>query len=155
MYYRFFCNYLPLQKGLGPPFEQTWIRCFVPSLVEIGPVVLDKKIKMWSIRADRRTTDDGRSEKQKLSWANKEIFSAASVTTRSNLWTCHPCQSRSCTAKVFRIGLAYNLDNHFIIEWTNYSMQITCTWIQKTLCVVICGEYNPWEYFFFIVMMSQ
>ena len=33
---------------LGPSFEQTWILytkgCFVPSLVEIGPVVLEKKI---------------------------------------------------------------------------------------------------------------
>ena len=36
----------PLGKGLGPSFEQTWIPitqgCFVPTLVEIGPVVLSK-----------------------------------------------------------------------------------------------------------------
>ena len=35
-------------KGQGPSFEQTWITftkgCFVPSLVEIGSVVLEKKI---------------------------------------------------------------------------------------------------------------
>ena len=35
-------------KGCGPSFEQTWIPftqgCFVPSLVEIGSVVLEKKI---------------------------------------------------------------------------------------------------------------
>ena len=32
-------------------------RCFVPSLVEIGPVVLEKKMKMWKVyrRKDRRT----------------------------------------------------------------------------------------------------
>ena len=43
-----FCNYLPLGKGQGPSFEQTWIPfnqgCFVPSFVEIGPVVLENKI---------------------------------------------------------------------------------------------------------------
>ena len=26
--------------------------CFVPSLIEIGPVVLSKKIKMWKIKQD-------------------------------------------------------------------------------------------------------
>ena len=43
-----FLNYLPLEIGWGPLFEQTWIPikqgCIVLSLVEIGPVVLDKKI---------------------------------------------------------------------------------------------------------------
>ena len=38
----------PLRKGRGPSFEQTWIPftqgCFVSSLVEIDPVVLEKKI---------------------------------------------------------------------------------------------------------------
>ena len=36
-----------LGKGRGPSFWQIWIpftqRCFVPSLLEIGPVVLEKK----------------------------------------------------------------------------------------------------------------
>ena len=58
----------PFRKGLGPSFEQTWIPntqgCFVPSLVEIGPVVLEKKMKMWKVyrQMDRqrdRQTDDG------------------------------------------------------------------------------------------------
>ena len=39
---------LPLGKGSGPSFEQTWIPftqgCFVSSLVEFGPAVLEKKI---------------------------------------------------------------------------------------------------------------
>ena len=42
-----FRNYLPLLKG-WPFFKQTCIPytvgCFVPRLVEIGPVVLEKKI---------------------------------------------------------------------------------------------------------------
>ena len=43
-----FFNYPPFEKGQGPSFEHTWIPltqgCFVPSLVEIGPVVLEEKI---------------------------------------------------------------------------------------------------------------
>ena len=56
-------------KGRGPSFEQTWIPftqgCFVPRLVEIGPVVIEKKMKMWKVygRTDRQTTDDRWSEK--------------------------------------------------------------------------------------------
>ena len=59
----------PLWEGLSPSFEQTWIpftqEDFVPSLVEIGPVVLEKKMKMWKVyrQTDGRTdgrTDDGR-----------------------------------------------------------------------------------------------
>ena len=48
-----------LGKGRGPSFEQTWISftqgCFVPSLVEIGPVLLEK-MKMWKVyrRTDRQ-----------------------------------------------------------------------------------------------------
>ena len=40
----------PLEKGQDPSFEQTCMiftqTCFVPSLVEIGLVVLEKKMKM-------------------------------------------------------------------------------------------------------------
>ena len=61
----------PLRKGHGSSFEQTWIPftwvCFVPSLVEIGLVVL-KKMNMWKVyrrtddqRDRRRTTGDQRS----------------------------------------------------------------------------------------------
>ena len=41
----------PLGEALFPSFEQTWIPFtkgwFVPSLVKIGPVVLEKKIFKW------------------------------------------------------------------------------------------------------------
>jgi hypothetical protein len=48
-----FRYYLPMEMicvlGLVPLFEQTWIsftkRWFVPSLVTIGPVVLEKRLK--------------------------------------------------------------------------------------------------------------
>ena len=43
-----FLGYLPLEIGWGHSFEQTWIPltqgCIVPSLVEIGPEVLEKMI---------------------------------------------------------------------------------------------------------------
>ena len=42
----------PLEEGCEPVFVKFWIpsiqRCFVPSLVEIGPVVLEKKIFLIS-----------------------------------------------------------------------------------------------------------
>ena len=42
-----------IEKQCGPKFEQIWILntqgCFVPSLVEIGPVVLEKFINVFSL----------------------------------------------------------------------------------------------------------
>ena len=58
----------PFWRGPGPSFEQTWIPFtqgwFVPSLVEFGPVVLEKKSKMWKVNG--QTTDNRWSEK--LTW---------------------------------------------------------------------------------------
>ena len=55
----------PFRKERGPSFIQTWILitrgCFVPSLVKIGLLVLEKKSKI--VKFYRRTdgqTDDGR-----------------------------------------------------------------------------------------------
>ena len=39
----------------------TW-GCYIPSLVKIGPLVLEKKSKMWKVNASRRTTDDDRQK---------------------------------------------------------------------------------------------
>ena len=48
MYLYFLVIISPPGKGRDPSFEQTWIpftkEYFVPSLVGIGPVVLEKKI---------------------------------------------------------------------------------------------------------------
>ena len=64
------CNFTilqlsPLVRGNGPSFEQTWIPftqgCFMPSLVKIDPVVLEKKSKIGKVyRWTGRQTDDGR-----------------------------------------------------------------------------------------------
>ena len=96
----------PLWEGRGPSFEQTWIPFtqgyFVPSLVEIGPVVLEKKMKMWKVyrqtdgQTDRQTdrqTDgrtDGRQVIRKahlsfqLRWAKKGV--EQSVTKIFTIW---------------------------------------------------------------------
>ena len=69
----FAISYLsPLGKGRGPSFEQIWIPfnqgCFVPSLLEIDPVVLKKKMKnVKSLPTDGWTRYNRRSEK--LTWA--------------------------------------------------------------------------------------
>ena len=43
----------PFEHGCGPSFEEIWIsftqKCFVPSLVESGPAVLEKKVKMCKV----------------------------------------------------------------------------------------------------------
>ena len=47
MYFRYLV-FTPLGKGRGPSFEQTWIPftqgCLLPSLIEISPAILQKKI---------------------------------------------------------------------------------------------------------------
>ena len=78
----------PFWEGRGPSFEQTWIPftqgSFVPSLVEIGPVVLEK-MKMWKVyrrtdgRTDRQTTDDRWSEK--LTWAFSSVALFTEILT--------------------------------------------------------------------------
>ena len=70
---QFIFNYFPIispLEGRGPSFEQIWIPFtqghFVPNLVKIGPVVLEKKMKMWKIN---RRTDRRRTTCVQLSWA--------------------------------------------------------------------------------------
>ena len=65
----------PLWEGRGPSFEQTFIPstqgCFVPSLVQIGQTVLEKKLKMRKFyRTDKR-------QSEKLTWA----FSSGELKT--------------------------------------------------------------------------
>ena len=66
-----------LWEFIGSSFEQTWNPftqgCFVPSLVEIDQVVLEKKMKMWKVyrqtdgQTDRRRTT-GDQKKAHLSF---------------------------------------------------------------------------------------
>ena len=55
MYFYFLVIISPPGKGRDPSFEQTWIpftkEYFVPSLVEIGPLVLEKIFKFRTHRS--------------------------------------------------------------------------------------------------------
>ena len=90
----------PLWEGRGPSFEQTWIPfthgqgCFVPSLVETGPVVLEKKMGIWSLQTDRRMdmrTGDGQQAIRKA-----PLPSVYSLKKRINIdehfWNVNRCQ---------------------------------------------------------------
>ena len=76
-----FRNYLPL-KIRGSSLAQTWIPitlgCCSPSFVEIGSVVLEKKMKTWKVfrrregKKDGWTTDNRWSEKLRWTQKNKE-----------------------------------------------------------------------------------
>ena len=65
----------PLWEGCGPSFQQTWIPFtqgyFVPSLVEIGPVVLEKKIKMWKVYRQTDGWTDGRTDRRRTTGDQK------------------------------------------------------------------------------------
>ena len=78
-------TFLTLLEFIGSSFEETWIPftqgCLVPSLVEIGPLVLEKKMKMWEVyRQTDGQTDDGWQVIRKahlsfqLRWAKNEKF---------------------------------------------------------------------------------
>ena len=76
MYFCYFKIISPW-KRVGPSFEKIPFTqgCFVPSLFEIGPMVLEEKMKMWKVyrqigrRTDEKSTDHRWLEK--LPWANK------------------------------------------------------------------------------------
>ena len=57
----------PLGEWQGPSFEKTWIpftqEWFMPSLIEIGPVVLEK-MKMWKVYSDNDNKDDDENGQQ-------------------------------------------------------------------------------------------
>ena len=50
-------------KRAGPSFEQTWIPFtqgyFVPSLVEIGSVILEEKMKIGKVYDNENNNDNG------------------------------------------------------------------------------------------------
>ena len=66
-----FGNYLP---GVGSSFEKNWIPFtqgyFVPSLVEIGPVGLEKKMKMLKVYGNDNN-DDKNNDGQRANFDQK------------------------------------------------------------------------------------
>lgn len=52
----------PFRNERGLSFEQNWIPCFVPSLVKIGLVVLEKKTKKWKVYYNDDNDDDNNNK---------------------------------------------------------------------------------------------
>ena len=57
-------SHLPLQKSVALHLNKLESPCFVPSLVEIGPMILEEKMNMWKV--NRWMMDNRHSEK--LTW---------------------------------------------------------------------------------------
>ena len=85
---------------------------FHQSLVAIGPVVSEEKIKMWNI--DGRTTDDGRqTTDEKARWARKAWLIPCHLA--SVLETCSRCKYYWNTAYS---TLSYDrIQNHYKLEY--------------------------------------
>ena len=57
-----FRNYLPVEKGMALHLKIWFLitqGCFVPNLVEIGLVLLEKKMKMWKVYDSDNNNDNG------------------------------------------------------------------------------------------------
>ena len=99
----------PLGKGRGHSVEQTWIPisqgCFVPNLVEIGPVVLEKKMKM--LKVNKQTTDNRRSEK--LAWVFSSGEHKGSLYTGSRAKSKQQCSClyHICSVPYLCVSMAF------------------------------------------------
>ena len=63
-------HYIPLGKGLGSTFKQTWYsssRMFYPKFEVIGSVVLELMMKMWSFYRQTDRQDGRKTDKQVFS----------------------------------------------------------------------------------------
>ena len=64
------------RKKAGPSFDQAWIPftqgCFVSSLVEIAPVVLTKKMKMWKVY-DNDNNDNNNNNNDNGQWLSAQV----------------------------------------------------------------------------------
>ena len=129
------CQLSPLVLGNGTLFEQTWIpfthRCFVHSLVEIGPVVLEMKFKMWKVY---RQTDWW---SEKLTWAFSKtsriisifptyISSAIEHDYNDNLLIKGDALNRPCKF-LFHVHILTNKNISLIEKHINWYFEILCT----------------------------
>ena len=107
----------PLGKWRDPSFEQTWIpttqQCFVQSLVEIGPVVLEKAKNVKSLWR-RQTTDKFRSE-----MLNE--YSTIAQLNPPSIWICR-------SSKVAIPGLKTGI-------WLSYDFKQCCDYHKIWTCL--------------------
>ena len=116
------CPYhLPFEKDVTLkqiPFTQV---CFVPSLVEIGQVVLEKKMKIWKInrwtewQTNRQTTEKRQSEKLTfISGEVKNYFASCLVSSILKLGTVWLPILHTMIYVRFSIITSHNLDWKFM-----------------------------------------
>ena len=120
-----------LWEIIASSFEETWILftqwCFVPSLVEIGSVVLEKKMKMWKVY---RQTDAGWQVIRKahlsfqLRWAKKlkynDIYRWLSIAQTLISWS-----SRSHAVKLWSSFFSlYNKASLLPISRSSQSLEL-------------------------------
>ena len=72
----YFCYIVIISPWKGWALSYEHQGCFLPSLVEIGPVVLEKKMKMWKVYDNNDNDDDGQrinfdQKSLRLMWAKK------------------------------------------------------------------------------------
>ena len=88
-----FRYYLPLEKDVVVHLKKKWFPftqgCFVSSLVEIGPVVLKRKMKMWNVYNNDDANDDNDGQRTNF---NKKSFRTVGI--RSKKSRCGQCGKR-------------------------------------------------------------
>ena len=124
----------PLGKGWGPSFVQTWIPFtqgyFVPSLVEISPVVLEK-MKMWRVYIQTDGQTDGWTD----GWTKRQ--------TTDSRW------SEKLTWAFSSVELKILLDNFFDFSMKTLHVCVSCSFIihikfksKKSRCLHITIPYT-------------
>ena len=111
-----------MKKGGFLSFVQTWIPftqgCFLSILVEIGSMVLEKKMKMWKVY--RRTTDrqtDGWMDRRTMvdRWSEKLTWAFSSGELKITLLT--------WSANCYTINKL--LQNYLFKDFSNYNRVLT------------------------------
>ena len=124
----------------------------MPSLVEIGPVVKEKKMKMWKVyrqtdgRTDRQTTNDKWSEK--LTW----VFSSGELKKLKHEINVNLSLNNHTETKILGISLYF-----FYIRHTNTFLLVSIASNKRRfiitqsliLCCTSCIHIPVTVYFFF------
>ena len=117
-----FCHFVSLGKGRGPSFEQTCLPftqgCFVPSLVEIGPELLEKKMKMWKVYDNDGQQTNFWSEK--LTWA----FGSGELKKSESSCRNYQIRLRSPSSSVFLHHISCCMPTSLILEWNSSTRQL-------------------------------